>query len=144
MIKATAAFEQAALRPPFLLNGGALAVYFAFYGALIRPGTGTGLDQAWAKSAWILWIIGVVAAAVATFAGYRSQFSFRKDRGQQVRAFEAQDRGLLEERARHEAKSECYGKAANRWRIAAHLFVIASIILFIAGVFCAFASLPKQ
>ena len=142
MIKATAAFEHAALRPPFLLNGGALVVYLALYGVLISRGSGFALDQALARWAMGLWIAGLVAAAIATAAGFRSQFSFRKHRGQQVKEIEARDKDELDDAGKYEALSKCFAKIGNRSRVVAVVCAAGSLVLFITGVFCAFYSLP--
>lgn len=141
MIKATAAFEQAALKPTFLLNGGGLVVYLALYGALVGSDKGFNLDQELAKWAMLLWVCGLVTAAVATALGAWSQFSFRKLRGQQVAETEARVQNQGEDAARHNERGQCFYKRGARARFAAVVVGVVALLLFIAGVGCAFFSL---
>jgi hypothetical protein len=60
MIRATAAFEHATLRPLFILNGGALVAYLALLGA-------GRIDFPIGRLAVLAWAIGLIAAAVAAF-----------------------------------------------------------------------------
>lgn len=71
LFEATIAFEHASLRPLYLLNGGAVVAVLAFAGgapqyaeAMVRP--------------IVWWVVGLVFAALTTFAGYSSQLQFYK------------------------------------------------------------------
>ena len=94
MIQATAAFEHAALKPLFLLNGGAAAGFTALYGALEQP------DPANAHlfvAAVMIWIVGLLFAVAASSLAAMSQFNFRKYRGIQ-RSAEERTMGIKVER----------------------------------------------
>ena len=80
MIRATAAFERAALRPLFLLNGGALIAYLALFTGLGQ----SGIDISFGKFAFGGWALGLVCATFCAFFGVRSQFKFRRLRGRQA------------------------------------------------------------
>jgi uncharacterized membrane protein len=143
MIKATAAYEHAALKPPFVLNGGALAVYLALYSALSRIDGAKGLDLALAKCAWISWLVGLAMATLATIAGFRSQFAFRKSRGREVDAITAEI-ARDPKASSYKSAAEWFGERANRSRKAALVFGLVSLIAFAVGVALAFASLKSQ
>lgn len=141
MIKATVAFEHAALRPPFLLNGGALVVYLALYGALSRGDSASSFDRCYVYWAMSLWIVGLVVATIATGAGFWSQFSFRRHRGQQIKEAEARDQNNPSDADKRKTESERYARYGEISRKAAFVCVIFSVILFISGVILAFNSL---
>lgn len=142
MISATAAFEHAALKPSFILNGGALVVYLALYGG-IRTDAGVPLlTKAWAFAAMLTWVVGLLTATYATAMGYSSQTAFRQHRGRQVKADEAREDNRLEDADRMDALAEGDGTKADRRRTIAISAVLASILLFIAGVILAMISLP--
>lgn len=138
MIRATAAFEHAALKLPFALNGGALGIYLAMYGTLKG---GQGLELALVPWAWASWLVGLGAATFATFFGFRSQFAFRKDRGELVRALDARTAGDAEGFGKHNADADCYGKRGSRLRNVASVLVAISFVVFVAGVIVAFRSI---
>ncbi len=74
-------FEHAALKPLFLLNGGALVVAVGFMGAALSRWVPPTDAITAIQNAIYLWSGGLVAAALAAFAGFRSQLSFHKQRG---------------------------------------------------------------
>ncbi len=77
LIRATVAFEHAALRPTFLLNGGALIAVLTFLGhAWTRDGSWVAINKVSMIWAIISWALGVFTAGAATFFGYTSQHEF--------------------------------------------------------------------
>ena len=140
MIRATAAFEHAALRPMFILNGGALGIYLALYGTLAGK-TPPAIDFSVGKFAVGFWIAGLLLAWLTAYSGARSQFAFRKIRGREVAQAELA-LGLRDGSAAELAKArEEYGKEANRFRWGAILLGVTSIALFISGFLTALASI---
>lgn len=71
LTRATAAFEHAAIKPLYFLNGGALVAVLAFAGKC--PGMALGI-----RYAMLCWLLGLIFATLTTFAGYFSQHSFYK------------------------------------------------------------------
>ena len=72
LTRATAAFEHAALKPLYLLNGGALVVYLALLGTWVsssKPEYPVNLAVAWV--AVIVWGVGLVLAVIATGLAFR-------------------------------------------------------------------------
>lgn len=140
MIRATAAFEHAALRPLFLLNGGSLVVYMGLFGALGKAQQ-AGLDLSIGKYAVFLWIAGLLCAAVTAFFGARSQFAFRSHRGQQVLEMEI-GLGIKAGSASEAAtKSGTYAEKGKCSRQVAIVTGIVSILLFTIGFWPAFISI---
>jgi len=78
LLRATTAFEHAALKPTSLLNGGALVATLAIVGSFWREGSAPHTLP------WLLWVavgvwsIGLVLSALASGFGYFSQWSFYK------------------------------------------------------------------
>ena len=113
LLDATVAFEHAALRPPYILNGGAAVYVLAFAAQLELKIVG---DLVWPLA---LWVAGLVLASGATGAGYVSQFQF-----------------LKEERRKAEgetAKAEGHGKRGVWSRRVAYCCAGASIFVFAVG-----------
>ena len=142
MIRAAAAFEHAALRPLFILNGGALVVYLGLFGALRRgSGDPAGIDWAVGKYAVWAWLAGILLAAATAFLGALSQFSFRKLRGREVAQAEI-DLAMRSESASEVSQSiGRYTTHATCYRIAAIGCGILCIVLFVAGFWPAFLSI---
>ena len=88
LFEATVRFEHAALRPLYLLNGGAAVAAIAFVGK--TPAFAAGV-----AGPMKLWIVGLMFATGATIAGYFSQLLFFKRGGRldEGRTAEAQDLG---------------------------------------------------
>ncbi len=140
MIRATAAFEHAAVRPLFLLNGGALVAYLALYGALSRE-PAVPLHKLLAIFAMGGWIFGLVFATLCAFAAARSQFAFRKVRGGQVDRAEIEAGFLAEEKLSDiDQAIGSHGRQAECWRPAAVVLGVTSLLLFIGSVIPAFLS----
>jgi hypothetical protein len=79
LVRATNEFEHAALKPPMILNGGALVVIIAFLGAIWQQGSSFA-DKHLLIGALACWGIGLFLAGTAAAFGYQSQFSFLKAR----------------------------------------------------------------
>jgi Flp pilus assembly protein TadB len=149
MIRATAAFEHSALRAVTLLNGGALVVYMALYGAL------TDLPVGWALAAGVAWIFGLILAVIATALGFQSQFRFRKCRGHQTQiAVKKIELEIAKERSdattqlnlevevkELEETEKSHGNAASTYRTIAKWFWAICVFVFIVGVILAGISL---
>ncbi len=141
MIRATAAFEHAAARPLFILNGGALVVYLGLFGALRGNNARATVDFSIGKFAVLLWIAGLVLATLAVFLGTLSQFNFRKLRGQEIVQAEI-ELGLHTGSASEAAQAGGqYGGQAVCYRRTAVVMGIASMLLFVAGFWPAFQSI---
>ncbi len=145
MITAAAAFEHAALRPLYLLNGGGLLAFFTLYGAFSRTaGAAPPFNRsmmAWAIAAWVC---GLLLAFATGAAAARSQFSFRKLRGTEA---ELAEKHLGLETDRSEAKlNQVIGAFTAAGRNARWLAIgtgVLSAAAFVGGILFAFASLPS-
>jgi hypothetical protein len=144
MIRATAAFEHAAIRPLFLLNGGALVVYLGLFGALNRSdGAAAAINWSIGKFAAWLWITGLVFAALAVFLGALSQFAFRKLRSQEIVQAEIElglHSGTTADAVKASGKYGCQGSAYRKVSVA---MGIVSIFCFIFGFWPGFQSIVK-
>ena len=84
IFRATVAFEHAALKPPLLLNGGALVGVLTFLGNAWTPLSQAGTVE-FAVIKWlmlvamVLWANGLFFAAWATVSGYKSQSAFLEE-----------------------------------------------------------------
>jgi len=116
LFEATVAFEHASLRPLYLLDGGAVVTVLAFAGGAPQYAGGIVAPIVW-------WVIGLVFAALATFAGYSSQFQFYKRQGRI-------DKGD-EERGRHHAE------LGSNIRRGAYMAGGASLFCFCVGALIA-------
>lgn len=143
LVRATNAFEHAAVKPPFLLNGGALVVVLALLGAIWKD-TGNFAEKNLLVYALACWGVGLFFAAIAVALGYQSQFAFLKARHRELDAEHAKDANDKKEVSRklHEQKIE--GKRGVSWRAWARGCVGLSLLLFLAGVAVGFAALLKS
>lgn len=144
LLRATNAFEHAALRPPFLMNGGAVVVYLALYGTIITSESAAVRDSIstpLAIAAMAIWIVGLIAGASAVAFGYYSQFNFRKDGSAQIQGAWAQEDGHTGKAGTHRAKAEEYGNKAHRQRQCAECGWAVSIGCFVFGVILAILSI---
>ena len=135
--KATAAFENAALKPLFLLNGGALVVMVAFLGTEASD----RLNVQLAISGIASWAIGLSFAAAAAALGYFSQLAFYKAHGQHLKATQARYDDRKDEAKKHDTAHDSYSNEAVRNRDYAHWFGGLSLVLFLLGVFFAIGAL---
>ena len=142
MVRAIAAFEHAAIRPLFLLNGGALVAYLALYGALNRSTSATQFDKSYTILAMALWVLGLVFAAICTFTAAKSQFSFREVRGLKVIQAEIEVGLPPTEEKPPDVKHEIgrRGQQAECWRWAAVVLGVISLMLFMGAAIPAFLS----
>ena len=143
MIRATTAFEHAALRPLFILNGGALVVYLGLFGALRKNEAMPDaiIDFSVGKFAVGIWIAALLLATIAAILGALSQFAFRKLRGQEIVQAEIElglYTGLASEAAQASGK---YGAQAVCYRQTAVVVGVFSLALFMAGFWPAFQSI---
>jgi hypothetical protein len=135
MIRATTAFEHAAIQPLFYLNGGALGIFITLFSQ-------KSFDPTWAVSAIIAWTIGLLAASIAAFTGAASQFRFRNLRGVEVQIAE---KSLgFDEKLDHEKLHELLGAhtaSGNCYRTVAIRSGYLSVLLFLIGVVLAVGTL---
>jgi hypothetical protein len=141
MINATANFEREAIRPPFYLNGGALVVYMALYGATSTAQYGTKLDKTWALWAIGVWACGIVMASLAAGFGFYSQWALRRHRGDEVERDAAREVGDMERAGVHAERADVAGGAGGRHRRRAVWAVAISLLAFIGGAVLAMLSL---
>ena len=132
LTQATAALEHAALRPPFLLNGGALIAYVALMGAT-WPGNGAG-NHSLGYWAMLLWCAGLVGAMAATACAYRSQLAFKKEMGRRIDVIDHERRGDGAMATGHETEAGRQGDRAVTLRGWAEALVVLSVLLFIFGI----------
>ena len=140
LLRATAAFEHAALRPPTLLNGGALIVFLALFGSLTPP----FFDEDWAIAALLVWIVGLLSATLATATGYYSQFAFRKAHDRRIEANEAREFSKRLKAIQEKRRARGFLRKGFRRRRCAELSVLASFLLFILGVAFAFLAITES
>jgi len=140
--QATMNFEHAALKPLFLLNGGALIAFIAFLGS----DAGRIMNRDLVISALVCWAIGLLFAAVAVLYGYGSQFAFYKAHGHnlclkfKIYEYEPIERPVLEEKARSDYERE--SNWGNHRRHKSHVTGVLSLLSFAIGVlFASFAFL---
>ena len=113
LTRATVQFEHAAMRPVFLLNGGALIAALTFLG------------HAHPSASWQIlaalgaWVFGLSAAGLAAWFGYRSQLCFRKAWSRKIEG--------------DKAAQINFGRKAKRCRSLWGAFIICSLALFAAG-----------
>ena len=134
LIRAVAAFEHAALRPPFLLNGGALIVYMALFGAL-RSIANAQIDISKAKQAMWAWVVGLLFASAAIALGYYSQRSFDKSLRRHIESLDATVEGKHFEDGEKEQDRKNINKLGRRFRVAATFCVGFSVLAFLVGVY---------
>jgi len=133
LVRATNVFEHAALKPPFILNGGALVVMMALLGAIWRD-NGQFAEKGMLIYALICWGAGLFFAAIAAASGYLSQFAFLKARHKELDAEHAKDARDRIEVRRNLTDQKIEGKRGIIWRDWAKVCVVLSLLLFLAGV----------
>jgi hypothetical protein len=133
LVRATNAFEHAALKPPFILNGGALIVVMALLGAIWKD-NGQFAEKGLLIYSLIFWGAGLFFAAIAAASGYLSQFAFLKARHKELDAEHAKDARDRNEAHRNLSGQKTGGKLGIFWRAWAKACVGLSLLLFLAGV----------
>ena len=85
LLNATAAWEHGALRPFYILNGGAIAIFVALFAQLISNDNSSDLiNRSFGITAILFWAIGLIFATAASALGYFSQLAFRKARDYKI------------------------------------------------------------
>ena len=142
LLKATAAFEHAALRPPFLLNGGALVVYLALFGALRSKDPGI-IDLPFSIAAMVGWAVGLLSSCSAVACGYYSQKAFEKAQRRRIEAIDAEVAGDERLAGNKEAVSAADEKRGHRFRRRATFLVVIALMAFLIGVALAMYAVIK-
>ena len=133
LLKATAAFEHATLRPPFVLNGGALVVYLALFGVL-RSSEHGEINLYYSIAAMTAWVVGLVLTFSAVACAYYSQRNFEKAQRRLIEALDAEfagDQRLVGKRETERAAVNKRGHAQRKW---ATFLVTVSFLAFVIGV----------
>ncbi|MEK7303995.1 MAG: hypothetical protein AAB174_02985 [Pseudomonadota bacterium] len=143
LVRATNMFEHAALKPPFILNGGALVVVMALLGAIWKD-HGQFAERSLLVYALACWVIGLFFAAIAAASGYQSQFSFLKSRHRELDAEHAKDKGDKNEVRRNLSDKKIEGERGENWRVWAKVCAGLSLLLFLAGVTIGVTALLKS
>jgi hypothetical protein len=136
LAKATAAFEHAAIKPLFLLNGGALVAFMTFLGALNQarePRIHFG--ERWAVAALFVWAAGLTYAAVATYYGYRAQEEHFRLAKAERKGLEAGLRRQADEQCAQMSKADKHGCLGKKYRDRAMAAGAGSLLLFLCACF---------
>lgn len=143
LVRATNAFEHAATKPPFILNGGALVVVLALLGAIWKE-TGKFAEKNLLIYALVCWGVGLFLAAIAVALAYQSQFAFLKARHRELDAEDAKDTNDKEEVRRKLREQRIEGERGINRRAWAKVCVGFSLLLFLVGVTLGFTALLKS
>ncbi len=143
LVRATNAFEHAAIKPPFILNGGALVVVLALLGAIWKD-TGNFAEKNLVVYALACWGFGLFFAACAAALGYQSQFAFLKARHRELDAEHAKDANDKEEVRRKLREQNTEGERGVSRRAWAKACVGLSLLLFLAGIVVGVVALLKS
>ena len=134
VLRATTAFEHAALRPAYMLNGGALIVFLALFGSVVTSNDPSQiLDEPLAICAIGVWVLGLVGAASSTVLGYYSQLSFRHEGNARMhgRRFWEEEKFVRVRSQIREAYKQ--GKCGVLQRRYAEYAILISGLFFLAG-----------
>ena len=129
--QATSTFEHAALKPAFLLNGGALVVVLAYMGSEGAE----RLNLQLAVIAVACWGLGLLSAAFATACAYLSQLAFYKATGPQYRALMKMDYDVGYDVPAEKEESEPLNKEGFSLRNKATWLGGGSLLAFGVGLF---------
>jgi hypothetical protein len=143
LIRATIAFEHAALKPAFVLNGGAIAIVFAFLGAVWKQNQQIPEARLFVQALGF-WGVGLFVSAIAWMLGYRSQFAFRKRLDRKMDAEHAEDRGDKDEANSKLAEAKQEGERGVRFRAWCEGLVILSLAMFLIGVLVCVTALTRS
>jgi hypothetical protein len=133
LIKATAAFEHAALRPPFLLNGGALVVYLALFGAL-RSSEHGEINLYYSIAAMTAWVVGLILSFSAVACAYYSQKRFEKAQRRLIETLDAEFAGNQRLAGNRDTERNMESKRGHAYRKWATFLVAVSLLAFVVGV----------
>jgi hypothetical protein len=131
--RATAAFEHAALRRLFLLNGGALIVYLALFGAL-RASEHGEIDLYYSIAAMTAWGVGLFLSSAAITCAYYSQKGFEKAQHRLIGALDAELAGNLRLAGKRENERITERKLGHAYRKWTTFLAAVGLLAFIAGV----------
>jgi len=143
LIRATIAFEHAALKPAFVLNGGAIAVVFAFLGTIWKQSQQIPEARLFVQALGF-WGVGLFVSALAWMLGYRSQFAFRKALERKLDAEHATDKGNRNEARSKLVEAENEANRGVRLRAWCEGLVIVSLITFLLGVMVCVTALTRS
>ena len=140
LFEAVSRFEHAAIRPLYLLNGGAAVAAIAFLGKNTDAATAIVTPMKW-------WIAGLLFAAAVTACGYFSQFMFYKAHGRHMKgtaidAIDTSERALRVRVLAYIFGTDT-GERAQRVRVLAYIFGAVSLISFAVGSVLAVDSLAN-
>jgi len=136
--RATAGFEHAVLTPLFLLNGGALVAFLTLLGA-VSPEGPISIEISSARTASLLWAVGLLVAAMAAYCGYRAQQHLSRAerlRRQEVERLLTISEGLKNIVAKPDSKSRTTKKEiekAGKWQFAYGIAIGTSVVAFLVG-----------
>lgn len=143
LVRATNAFEHAATKPPFILNGGALVVVMALLGAIWKD-NGNIVEKNLLVYAILCWGFGLFFAGVGVAFGYLSQFAFLKARHRELDAEHAKDANKHDEVGRKLCEQKIEGERGINRRAWAKAFIGLSLLLFLGGLAIGFTALLKN
>lgn len=123
--KATTDFEHAALKPPILLNGGAMLATLTYLGARSIP---AGSSPCWVVATIGAFSIGLACGALAIYFGYRAQHAFY---GMNIARVTNELKGRPRQSGEQHEKDMQKGQAAE---VCATFFAAAGLALFVVGV----------
>ena len=131
LAEATQAFEHAALKALFILNGGAAIATLAFVGTEAAGKLNIGL----ALIALAAWSFGLLFAGTASWLMYFSQLDFYRASSQRLLATEKRDELKQQLAQDYDAADEKYSDDAEGHRKCANWLAGASLVAFAVGVF---------
>ena len=137
LFRAVVAHEHAALRPLFLLNGGAAVAALAFIGQ-VWPADVSGVIVA-----MVIWCVGLFAAGLAAGLAYFSQNAFYKESGHRQSAKEAEEDGDTAKKRDEWEKHDTQAKRGQNCRLFAQLLGAISLTCFIGGAIWSVTNLPE-
>ena len=134
VLRANIAFEHAALRPAYMLNGGALIVFLALFGTIITSDDPSQvLHEPLAIGAMVVWVLGLMGAVSSTVFGYYSQLAFRLEGDANMHARRFWEEGKIARVRGHFKEARKQGKCGQRQRRRAEFAILMSGIFFISG-----------
>lgn len=132
LLKATVAFEHAALKPLPLLNGGAIIAMLTFAGNTASA-TSPAINGPALKWAAVAWSAGLIASVLAIFSGYWSQHFFLKAAARERDADELRREGKPEQASAEQCRHERFADKGVITRRLAYFGAAVSLMAFIVG-----------
>ncbi len=137
LFRAVVTHEHAALRPLFLLNGGAAVAALAFIGQ-VWPADVSGIVVA-----MVIWSVGLFAAGLAAGLAYFSQNAFYRESGHRQSAKKAKEDNDTAKASDELKKHETQAQRGHRCRIAVYWLGAISLVCFILGAIWSVTTLPE-